>query len=172
MFGNLRWRLALISLVAFLGLLYMLPSLGSVKQSFLGKFLPDDVINLGLDLKGGIHLTLGVDVDKALANSLTQMGRDIRDQAKEEGISVLRATTTSDGKQLDFVLASPDKRQALDDLLSRHFQVLVVNNVESVDDGKFLYKLSFTPRYKADQARMDNFLNQPIEELFIVDHKI
>ena len=85
MSGNLRWRLAVIGLVAFLGLIYTLPSLGTVKQSFLGKFLPDDVISLGLDLKGGIHLTLGVDVDKALANSLSQMGRDIRDQAKEIG---------------------------------------------------------------------------------------
>ncbi|MEA4855774.1 MAG: protein translocase subunit SecD [Solidesulfovibrio sp.] len=154
MSGNLRWRLATIVFVAFLGLIYMLPSLGSVKQSFLGKFLPDDTISLGLDLKGGIHLTLGVDVDKALANSLAQMGRDIRDQAKEEGISVLRPQTSADGKRLEFVLATPDKRQALDDLLSRHFSVLAVNGVESAPEGKFLYKLSFTPRYAAEQARL------------------
>ena len=38
-------------------------------------------------------LTLGVDVDKALANSLVQMGRDVRDQGKEEGITLLRPTT-------------------------------------------------------------------------------
>ena len=154
MTGNLRWRLAVISLVAFLGLIYMLPSLGSVKQSFLGKFLPDDVISLGLDLKGGIHLTLGVDVDKALANSLSQMGRDIRDQAKDEGIAVLRPQSSADGKRLELVLATPDKRQAFDDLLSRHFSVLSVNGVDSVQDGKFLYKLSFTPRYAAEQARL------------------
>jgi preprotein translocase subunit SecD len=154
MSGNLRWRLAVISLVAFLGLIYMLPSLGTVKQSFWGKFLPDVVINLGLDLKGGIHLTLGVDVDKALTNSLAQMGRDIRDQAKEEGITLLRPSTSGDGKQLEFVLATPDKRQALDDLLTRHFQNLAINGVESAPEGKFLYKLSFTPRYKADLARM------------------
>jgi preprotein translocase subunit SecD len=154
MSGNLRWRLVCISLVAFLGLIYMLPSVGAVKQTFLGKFLPDDVINLGLDLKGGIHLTLGVDVDKALANSLAQMGRDIRDQAKEEGIVLQRPETTADGRQLTIVLNTPDKRQELDDLLSRHFQVLVVDGVESAADGKYVYKLSFSPRYKADQARM------------------
>ena len=154
MSGNLRWRLAVISLVAFLGLIYMLPSIGSVKQSMLGKFLPDDVINLGLDLKGGIHLTLGVDVDKALANSLVQMGRDVRDQAKEDGIAVLRPQTTADGKQLELVLATPDKRSAFDDMLSNHFNVLVVKSTESAPDGKFLYKLAFTPRYQSEQARM------------------
>jgi preprotein translocase subunit SecD len=154
MSGNLRWRLAVIGLVAFLGLIYTLPSLGTVKQSFLGKFLPDDVINLGLDLKGGIHLTLGVDVDKALANSLSQMGRDIRDQAKEDGIAVLRPQSTADGKHLELVLASADKREAFDDMLSKHFSVLTVNGVESDKDGRYLYKLSFTPRYAAEQARL------------------
>ena len=154
MTGNLRWRLAVISLVAFLGLIYMLPSLGSVKQSFLGKFLPDDVISLGLDLKGGIHLTLGVDVDKALANSLAQMGRDVRDQVKDEGIVIQRPGTTPDGKRLEFVLATPDKRDALDKFLSSHFSVLHVDSVESAADNKLLYKLSFTQRYKDDQARM------------------
>ena len=154
MSAKLRWRLAVIALVAFLGLIYMLPSLGSVKQSVFGKFLPDDVINLGLDLKGGIHLTLGVDVDKALANSLAQMGRDVRDQAKEEGISVLRPTTTSDGRRMELVLATPDKRQEMDDLLSRHFQVLKVDGVESAPEGRFLYKVSFSQRYRDEQARM------------------
>lgn len=154
MSGNLRWRLAVIGLVAFLGLIYTLPSLGTVKQSFLGKFLPDDVINLGLDLKGGIHLTLGVDVDKALANSLSQMGRDIRDQAKEDGIAVLRPQSTADGKHLELVLASADKREAFDDMLSKHFSVLTVNGVESDKDGRSLYKLSFTPRYAAEQAKL------------------
>ncbi|HML61558.1 MAG TPA: protein translocase subunit SecD [Solidesulfovibrio sp.] len=154
MSGNLRWRLAVIGLVAFLGLIYTLPSLGTVKQSFLGKFLPDDVISLGLDLKGGIHLTLGVDVDKALANSLSQMGRDIRDQAKEDGIAVLRPQSTADGKHLELVLASADKRQAFDDMLAKHFSVLTVDNVESDKDGRYSYKLSFTPRYAAEQAKL------------------
>ncbi|MGE4535859.1 MAG: protein translocase subunit SecD [Desulfovibrio sp.] len=154
MSGNMRWRLAVISLVAFLGLIYMLPSIGTVKQSFLGKFLPDDVISLGLDLKGGIHLTLGVDVDKALANSLVQMGRDVRDQAKDDGIAVLRPQTTADGKRLQLVLASGDKRQAFDEMLANHFNVLVVDNVESGPDGKFTYKLSFTPRYRSELTRM------------------
>jgi preprotein translocase subunit SecD len=153
MTANLRWRLAIIALVAFLGCIYMLPSLGSVKQSLFGKFLPDDTINLGLDLKGGIHLTLGVDVDKALANSLAQMGRDVRDQGKEEGLPILRPTTTADGKTLQLVLTAPDKRQEMDDLLSRHFQVLKVGGVDSVE-GHLRYSLSFSQRYRDEQARM------------------
>ncbi|MGD9609003.1 MAG: protein translocase subunit SecD [Desulfovibrionaceae bacterium] len=154
MSANLRWRLALISLVAFVGLIYMLPSIGPVKQSVFGKFLRDDVINLGLDLKGGIHLTLGVDVDKALANSLVQMGRDVHDSAKDEGISLLRPTATADGKHLELVLTNSDKRQEMDELLSKHFQVLKVDHVESAPEGRYRYSLSFIPRYRDELARM------------------
>jgi len=152
----LRWRLAIIALVAFLGIIYMLPSLGSVKDSAFGKFLPDDVINLGLDLKGGIHLTLGVDVNKALANSLSQVGRDVRDQAREEGIPVLRPTTSHDGQKLELVLANSEKRQEMDDLLSHHFQVLKVEGVTSLpeESGHLRYTLAFGQRYKDDLARM------------------
>lgn len=153
---KLRWRLAIIALVAFLGIIYMLPSLGSVKESAFGKFLPDDVINLGLDLKGGIHLTLGVDVKKALANSLSQVGRDVRDQAREDGIPVLRPTTSHDGQQLELIVANSAKRQEMDDLLSHHFQVLHVDAVTSLpeQDGHLRYSLSFIPRYKDNLERM------------------
>ena len=149
-----RWRLAVVLAVLLFGAAYVLPSLPGIKSSPLGRFLPDSTISLGLDLMGGIHLTLGVDVDKALANSLSQMGRDIRDQAKEDGIAVLRPQSTADGKRLELVLASADKREAFDDMLSKHFSVLTVNGVESDKDGRSLYKLSFTPRYAAEQAKL------------------
>lgn len=151
---KLRWHLAIIAVVAFLGIIYMLPSVGVVKQSAFGKFLPDDVINLGLDLKGGIHLTLGVDVNKALANSLFQAGRDVRDQAKEEGISVMRPTTSNDGRRMELVVTSADKRQEMDDLLSKQFQTLKVEKVEKTPEGNLHYTVSFSDRYRDEQARM------------------
>jgi preprotein translocase subunit SecD len=146
MTGSLRWRVALIAVVVFFGLMYMLPSIPGVKDSALGKFLPDDEVNLGLDLKGGIHLTLGVDVEKAVQNSLSLTGRDIREQAREDGIAVLRPGLT-DGKHLDFVLAKTDQREALDGMLKKQFPILRTVSTETVEGDKLLYKLEFTPEY-------------------------
>jgi len=146
MTGSLRWRVALIAVVVFFGLLYMLPSIPGVKESALGKFLPDDEVSLGLDLKGGIHLTLDVDVNKAVQNSLSLMGRDVREQAREDGIAVLRPGLT-DGKHLDFVLAKMDQREALDEMLKQQFSILSVVSTETVEGDKLLYKLQFTPEY-------------------------
>src|SRR5262249_17453454 len=45
-------------------------------------------INLGLDLQGGIHLVLGVDVDKALESFVGREGDTIRSELEKKGIGV------------------------------------------------------------------------------------
>ncbi|MBI3458411.1 MAG: protein translocase subunit SecD [Candidatus Rokubacteria bacterium] len=47
---------------------------------------PRKTINLGLDLQGGIHLVLAVDVDKALENVVERSGADIRAALEKKGI--------------------------------------------------------------------------------------
>ncbi|HEV8675170.1 MAG TPA: protein translocase subunit SecD [Methylomirabilota bacterium] len=47
---------------------------------------PRRTINLGLDLQGGIHLVLGVDVDKALENVVERTGTDVRAALEKKGI--------------------------------------------------------------------------------------
>ena len=74
---GLRSRLAVALLVFGLCLVYALPSVPYIGTA-LENVLPSKKINLGLDLKGGIHLTLGVDVAKAVSNSLALAGQDIR----------------------------------------------------------------------------------------------
>lgn len=49
--GSLRWRAVLAAFVIVVALIYILPSIPSVRTSFLGKLLPSDEISLGLDLK-------------------------------------------------------------------------------------------------------------------------
>ena len=79
---GLRSRLAVALLVFGLCLVYALPSVPYIGTA-LENVLPSKKINLGLDLKGGIHLTLGVDVAKAVSNSLALAGQDIRRLAKD-----------------------------------------------------------------------------------------
>jgi len=49
---------------------------------------PRKTINLGLDLQGGIHLVLGVDVDKAIQASVERDGDRIRAELEKKGIGV------------------------------------------------------------------------------------
>ena len=51
---------------------------------------PKKTINLGLDLQGGIHLVLGVDVDKALEAQVEREGDTIRSELEKKGIGASR----------------------------------------------------------------------------------
>jgi preprotein translocase subunit SecD len=51
---------------------------------------PKKTINLGLDLQGGIHLVLGVDVDKALEAQVERAGDTIRGDLEKKGIGATR----------------------------------------------------------------------------------
>jgi preprotein translocase subunit SecD len=150
--GSLRWRIALTLVVTLLAVLYALPSVVSEKSS-LRSFLPDDTINLGLDLMGGIHLTLGVDVDKAVENALGQTGQDLRALSREDEIIVLRPTVTPE-MRLEFVLLKQEQQEALNALLAKSYKVLTLVKKEPLEDGKIKYVMSFDDEYRQYIANM------------------
>jgi preprotein translocase subunit SecD len=51
---------------------------------------PKHTINLGLDLQGGIHLVLGVDVDKYVAAQTERAAEDLKSGLERKGVAVKR----------------------------------------------------------------------------------
>jgi preprotein translocase subunit SecD len=80
---------------------------------------PRQPINLGLDLQGGIHLVLGVDLDKGIENVLDRMGGDLRAALQKKGIGaqVSRQGRTALVVQLASPQAFPDAQRALADFV-------------------------------------------------------
>ncbi len=67
---------------------------------------PKQRINLGLDLQGGIHLILGVDTSKAIANQIERAAEDFKSGLERKGIGVKRVAR--EGERAFVVeLASP-----------------------------------------------------------------
>jgi len=69
-------RIALVVVVIAVSVWYLYP--------------PAKTINLGLDLQGGIHLVLGVDVDKALEAQVERAGDSAKTELEKRGIGVTR----------------------------------------------------------------------------------
>jgi len=67
---------------------------------------PRKTINLGLDLQGGIHLVLGVEVDKALEAQVERAGDTIRGDLEKKGIGVSKIERRG-ATELAVQLASP-----------------------------------------------------------------
>jgi preprotein translocase subunit SecD len=89
---QLRVRIALVVIVVAVSVWYLYP--------------PAKTINLGLDLQGGIHLVLGVDVDKALEAQVDRAGDSARAELEKRGIGVARVERRGT-TELVVQLASP-----------------------------------------------------------------
>ena len=73
---HLRVRIAFVVLVVAVSIWYLYP----LKRT----------INLGLDLRGGIHLMLGVEVDKHVASQTDRAAEDLKAALERRGIGIKR----------------------------------------------------------------------------------
>ena len=80
------WKKLLVLFVVALGIVYALPNLlPSGKESGSG-LLPGQKINLGLDLQGGSHLLMLVDMEVVETERLNSLGETIRQEFRTEKI--------------------------------------------------------------------------------------
>ncbi len=66
------------------------PDVRNDREAFekaLPKWAPKRRVNLGLDLQGGVHLVLGVDLDKAVKDKLVRRGEELRQYANEKKLA-------------------------------------------------------------------------------------
>ena len=121
-------------------------------------YLPSKTINLGLDLQGGIHLVLGVDIDKALQVQTERAGDTVRAALEKKGIGVKslerRGTT-----ELAVQLALP---QAWDDAQAV-FKDLPVFDVKEADKAAGRAVLAMRPQEVAKQREW--FVKQGLETI-------
>lgn len=150
--GTLRYRIAIALVVGILGLAWALPSY-LPQDSALRALLPDKQIVLGLDLRGGVHLTLGVDVDKAAQYALAQAGEDLKSLARDKRIAVYNAAVTPDGR-LGIVLTKAEQRADFDTLIQDAYGA-VYTVAERLPQGDGLrYILAMRPEYRKEVERL------------------
>jgi len=110
---NLPLRIGIVATVVIVSLIYLYPPPGVREylygpahgQTSTARFLPH-TLNLGLDLQGGIHLVLGVDLDKAVEGQVERTVGSVRAALEKKGIAVSRIQRRST-TEIEVVLASP-----------------------------------------------------------------
>jgi preprotein translocase subunit SecD len=105
---GLMWRLSIVAASIVLGLVALVPNFTTDLPEWWKFALPSRPIALGLDLRGGIHLVLEVQTDKAVENHvdalIEQLRRDAREKEiatrdwKREGRESLSFTVVGEGK--------------------------------------------------------------------------
>jgi preprotein translocase subunit SecD len=95
--------------------IYILPSIKPL--------WPHTKINLGLDLRGGMHLLLEVENEKAVEGAIERIGQELKSQLKKEQVRYKQIERIN-GNQLQVVLSSPDSLKPFDDVLNKEFKEL------------------------------------------------
>ncbi len=116
---TLRGRVLAVAAAFVLAILYLLPTFAPLPH-WWGKIFPDSRIHLGLDLRGGLYLTLEVKVDEAIAAYADQSADALRRALAHAGVLGAQVTRKgSDGIEIALPPGADARpaRQALADAL-------------------------------------------------------
>jgi SecD/SecF fusion protein len=91
----LKLKLTFLVSVILLSLITVVPSFYSGTPSWWKTYMAPEGLRLGLDLQGGMHLILKVNLQKAEENSLELAANDLKDTLSEDSISAVRSSSSS-----------------------------------------------------------------------------
>lgn len=91
---RVKTKLIVVFVVLIAALISVTPSLTGSLPGWWKKILPSKVVQLGLDLEGGMELILEVQTDEAVNNSLQRVASDIKTIFRNKKIRLRRAETT------------------------------------------------------------------------------
>ncbi|MBM4254463.1 MAG: protein translocase subunit SecD [Deltaproteobacteria bacterium] len=131
--GILYRALLVLALVVW-AVVYLVPSLMEKVPEWWSAILPSRKIHLGLDLRGGTHLLLNIDMEKAIENALDQNAEELRRAMREAniaGVEVQRAD-----KSLRIRPSTQDAKNSVEKLLSEQFPTLVADGAPTPAEGE------------------------------------
>jgi preprotein translocase subunit SecD len=101
---------------------------------------------LGLDLRGGIHVLIDVDMDTAIEQALERYNTDIRTLLRENKVRYVRLGREGDAVVVKF--NSAEKRDQASKLIGDEFRSLVIENSDQGED--FLVSAKLSPAESRD----------------------
>src|SRR5262245_22493388 len=75
-----------------------IPKVSKAEDPWWYSFFPSETLKLGLDLKGGFHLALGIDFNEVNRDAIVKLKNQVSDLAKRRNIEGLTFETTNDNK--------------------------------------------------------------------------
>jgi preprotein translocase subunit SecD len=153
MLKGIKIRAAVALTVCLLGLFYLAPSLTQELPDVWKKYLPTDKIHLGLDLQGGTHLVLEVDVEKALENTVLRLSNEMKETLMTNKVRFIYHEGTKKTDTLSFELPDSASKSAFDKVLKDTYPYLETVSSE-VRGGKEFISLKVNNKRAQEIKKM------------------
>jgi preprotein translocase subunit SecD len=144
------WKKLLVLFVVALGIVYALPNLLPSGEESDSGLLPGQKINLGLDLQGGSHLLMLVDMEVVETERLNSLGETIRQEFRTEKIRF--SDLKVENRSVSVSVRKADDVGAAEQIFDELGRGLITTN-----DSQS-YQISF------DEAGLIELRNQTIEQ--------
>lgn len=105
-------------------------------------YLPSETLKLGLDLKGGLHLVLGIDFEEVHRDSVLKLKNDIKDTLSSEKITGVTFDTSPEHK---IIATFTDEKQweKADKLIGERFGQLIDFEGQTATQAKLRMNLAY-----------------------------
>jgi preprotein translocase subunit SecD len=156
-----RWKIILIAVVCTTGLLFAMPNLLSKQQrADLPTWLPNQSMHLGLDLRGGSHLLLEVDIQSVFRERLANLTQSMRTELRRDQIPYSNIGVS--GNAAGVTILKPDESNNRGSNIDRARRLLrnIEQGIEVTTDGN---RLSVTYSVEAWRERRNQAMAQSIE---------
>jgi len=131
---GILYRALLIIGLTLWAVMYLVPSLMVALPEWWPSFLPSRKIHLGLDLRGGTHLLLNVDLEKAIENAVDQNAEDLRRVLREGNVTGVEIQRV--GQSLRLRAATQEAKNAAEKILSEQFPILTRTGAPQPAEGE------------------------------------
>ncbi|MCB0349661.1 MAG: protein translocase subunit SecD [Bdellovibrionales bacterium] len=135
MLSSLRSRWIVVILTLLLGAFWLSPNfMNYEKDSVLAK----NKIIMGLDIQGGLHLVMGVDVESVIQERAARQSKDLSQQLKDDGIQIQGVQVVGDKKtEIEILTGGAANKAAVEKYLADRY-ASTFQVVQSSDDNILL----------------------------------
>ncbi|MFA5110956.1 MAG: protein translocase subunit SecD [Desulfobaccales bacterium] len=141
MLRAVRLKFLFLFILTIIAIVFVLPSLTGGLPGWWEKHVSRG-LKLGLDLKGGMHLILQVDMDSAISNALNRDETDMKEMASKRGLAAKVGDVTQKG--LAVTLANRDEQAAFQKFLKEEFPHLQYEEPQR-QEGGLVFSLNLKP---------------------------
>jgi len=156
---KLKWKLFFLFFLTVFSAVSVTPSFYKNVPAWWTKYLAPEGLRLGLDLQGGMHLVLKVDLEKAVENALDFAAQDVKDALLERKISVVRTKSPAKDKII-YTLPNKSALPTVKEVIEGEFPNLDIEIKD--DEGTFPRIILSLTRDRIDFI-MKNAVNQSLE---------
>jgi preprotein translocase subunit SecD len=158
---KLQWRGILVLLVVVIALIYLTPTISKTLPPWWPNVLPEEKIRLGLDLKGGMHLILEVQAQRAVESHLERTVEDIKYSLRRSKIRY-QELKRDGSDRIGLTLLRPDDRKPTQQMVEKNFSDLAVES-GSLGKGGLAMELVLSEQAQQHIKRMA--MDQAVETI-------